>query len=581
MFRKIAIIGVLCILLGAMTPLTIVNSHRITTVATNDDPLSVTLHVIPGTMVYEGDIVNCTITGNPQVKYWQINGQNHHTLFSGDDPVLFDPEPTPLNDTYVNLTVTVVNGSSSASDTVQIQLKRLFFGDIHFHSSISDGYNKPETMYKNAITDNYLDFVCMTDHGELINQQDITPPQPIWMWLRSFVQVLKYKFLGQDEWKMEKDNVRRFNNPGNFTTFLGFEYSSGPFFPGGSPFSPNNHQDECHICFLYRDLYEDAQKYSAWNQLTFDDIFAAMNAEWEKGHLNIGFPHHPIMQIKRWGAYTVNWTFLANMIKNTSARDRVLRGAEMYSRWGLAIGKYSGTPIEWPYAPLYIRDRPEFWVENALWEWSKDARKNQRFVLEASSDTHGIDRPGSASTKNERLTSGNPSGIVAAYATHNTRGEIWDALNNCSIYGLQTLKIRANVRFDGQMALGRWINCTAPLKIQITAQSTFPGLDSSGRAMCPNGYNASELSYPIQDIWLIKKDADRGQPWCKVIGAVHPNTSLAVVEFQDPEVHPNDFYYVAIRQKGEHIGESDTLNSTGTNDEYMAFLGPVFIDRVT
>jgi len=581
MFKKIAIIGVACILLGANLPLLIVHGHGITTAATSEDLLSVTLHVTPDSIVYEGDIINCTITGNPPVKYWQINGQTHHTSFSGTDPVLFNPEATPLNDTYVNLTVTVENGSNSASDTVRIQLKRLFFGDIQFHSTISDGYNKPETMYTNAIKDNYLDFVCLTDHGEMINQRDLAPPQPVWMRIRTFVQVLLYKYLGRDEWKLLKENVQRFNNPGHFTTFLGFEYSSGPWLPGGSPFSPYNHQDVCHICFIYRDLYEDAQKYSAWDQYTFDDIFAAMNAEWEKGHLNIGFPHHPLMQATWYGAYTVNWTFLANMIKNTSARDRVLRGAEVYSRWGQAIGKYSSIPIEWPYAPLYIRDKPEFWVENGLWEWSKDARKNQRFVMEASSDTHGIDRPGSAATKNERISKVNPSGIVAAYATHNTRGEIWDALNNCSIYGLQTLKIRANVRFDGQMALGRWINCTAPLKIQITAQSAFLGLDSGGRAMCPNGYNPSELSYPIQDIWLIKKDTARGQPWCKVIGAVHPNTSLAVVEFQDSDVHPNDFYYVVIRQKGEHLGGTDTIPTNETNNEYMAFLGPVFIDNVT
>jgi hypothetical protein len=116
------------------------------------------------------------------------------------------------------------------------------------------------------------------------------------------------------------------------------------------------------------------------------------------------------------------------------------------------------------------------------------------------------------------------------------------------------------------------------LNIQVTAFSTFPGLDSSGRAMCPNGYNASELSFPIQDVWLVKKDTDRGQPWCKVIGIAHPNSSLAVVNFQDPDVHPNDFYYVVIRQQGEHLPANEPQSG---NDEYLAFLGPVFIDSVT
>jgi len=54
-------------------------------------------------VIYEGDIIDCNITGNPDVKYWQINHGNKHTTFYGDNPVIFDPEPTPLNVDYVNL----------------------------------------------------------------------------------------------------------------------------------------------------------------------------------------------------------------------------------------------------------------------------------------------------------------------------------------------------------------------------------------------------------------------------------------------------------------------------------------------
>jgi hypothetical protein len=96
--------------------------------------------------------------------------------------------------------------------------------------------------------------------------------------------------------------------------------------------------------------------------------------------------------------------------------------------------------------------------------------------------------------------------------------------------------------------------------------------------MCPNGYNTSELSHPIQDVMLVKKDASRGQPWCKIIGTAHVNSSLAVVQFQDSDVHPNDFYFVVIRQHGEHLPVDEPL---GGNDEYLAFLGPVFIETVT
>jgi hypothetical protein len=90
--------------------------------------------------------------------------------------------------------------------------------------------------------------------------------------------------------------------------------------------------------------------------------------------------------------------------------------------------------------------------------------------------------------------------------------------------------------------------------------------------MRPHAYLAGELYHPIQDIWLIKKDRDRGRPWCKVINHATLNNNIVVVNFQDYDVQPNDFYWVAIRQKGQEL-------EPGQN-EYIAFIGPVFINNV-
>jgi len=146
-------------------------------------------------------------------------------------------------------------------------------------------------------------------------------------------------------------------------------------------------------------------------------------------------------------------------------------------------------------------------------------------------------------------------------------------LNDCNNYASQCLKIRANIKIDGKQAIGKWIECTSPLEIQVTAHSTFPGIDHSGKQMKPHGYSADELDYPISDIWIIKKDTERGRPWCKVISHTTPNENTAVVEFEDADVQPNDFYWVAIRQKGQEI-------VSGKDDEYMAFIGPVFIKNI-
>ena len=73
------------------------------------DVPTVEINIEPYTEVYEGDIVDCTITGDPTIFYWQINDQSQHTTFYENNPVIFDPEPTPLDDNFVNLTVYVEN----------------------------------------------------------------------------------------------------------------------------------------------------------------------------------------------------------------------------------------------------------------------------------------------------------------------------------------------------------------------------------------------------------------------------------------------------------------------------------------
>jgi hypothetical protein len=308
-------------------------------------------------------------------------------------------------------------------------------------------------------------------------------------------------------------------------------------------------------------------------------IFKAMSKEYDKGHLNFGMPHHPQTGSGGKSIYTTNWTFLANKLKKPENRDKILRGVEVNSKWGTAIGEHytPNFPCIWPNKDSMLINQRDAWVENAMWEWSKKGFEGKKFAMMASSDTHDQNRPGSAMIGDTGGAA--PSGITAAYAVHNTREEVWDAMETCDMYATHLLKIRANVRLDGQMALGNWITCSSPLKITITAQSTFPGYDNSGKNMKPHGYLDDQLDYPIQDIWLIKKDRDKGRPWCKVINHTTPNTNTVVVNFQDYDVQPNDFYWVAIRQKGQELKSQQ--NYVEVRDEYMAFIGPVFIDNVT
>ena len=533
------------------------------------DVPTVEINIEPYMEVYEGDIVDCTITGDPTVVYWQINNQSHHTTFYENNPVIFDPEPTPLDDNYVNLTVYVENENGHNSDTVPIKLYRIYFGDIHWHTVFSDGDYKIDRQYKNAIEDNYLDFTSCSDHGELLD--GITKK---FGGLREYdgIKTIIELLLGFREWQAVKDKAIRYYDPGNFTTILGFEWTAAQWSIGGQDWTPHGWDDVGHINFYYRDIYPEAPEYSDIQKLNYDWIFKAMSKEWDKGHLNIGYPHHPLAKAGRYN-FTTNWTYLADGMKYKCCRNKILRGVETYSRWGTSIGGHftPGLPLLWPYNPKKSNNVSDSWVENALWEWSDEKLKDQRFSFIASSDTHEYDRPASALYNDSYMSA--PSGIVAVYSVHNTRRENWDAMNNCDTYATQLLKIRANVRLNGQFSYGRWINCTSPLEIRITTHSTFPGLDSSGKQMCPHGYLPDELDYPIKDIWLIKKDTERGRPWCKIINHTTPNENMNVVFFEDQNVQPNDFYWVAIRQKGQRIED-------GEYDEFMAFIGPFFINNI-
>ena len=127
-------------------------------------PPVVKINIDPYTIIYEGDIINCTITGSPTLKYWSINNQSSHTTFHYNDPIILDPEPTPLDTNYVNLSVYAENEFGSNTDSIQVIIKRIYFGDLHWHSTLSDGGFEIDEMYQNAIDDKYLDFTASTEH---------------------------------------------------------------------------------------------------------------------------------------------------------------------------------------------------------------------------------------------------------------------------------------------------------------------------------------------------------------------------------------------------------------------------------
>lgn len=79
---------------------------------------------------------------------------------------------------------------------------KLYWGDIHSHSSYSDGIGTPEEALTFARDAACLDFAALTDHDDI-------GPQ-----------------LSKEEWLHTRRVTADFNTPGHFVTLLGYEYRS-------------------------------------------------------------------------------------------------------------------------------------------------------------------------------------------------------------------------------------------------------------------------------------------------------------------------------------------------------------------
>ncbi len=75
---------------------------------------------------------------------------------------------------------------------------RLYWGDLHVHTKLSDGLGTPDSAYEFAFLDAGLDFAAVADHGQYMSDQD---------------------------WEIIQKSNKRFNMPGEFVTFNAYEYS--------------------------------------------------------------------------------------------------------------------------------------------------------------------------------------------------------------------------------------------------------------------------------------------------------------------------------------------------------------------
>jgi len=83
---------------------------------------------------------------------------------------------------------------------------QVFFGDLHVHSNLSDGYGDPEKILEYAQNWKRLDFIALNEHIE-----------------NSLCWNMGW---GADKWSHYKQCIDTYNTPGEFITIAGFEYRS-------------------------------------------------------------------------------------------------------------------------------------------------------------------------------------------------------------------------------------------------------------------------------------------------------------------------------------------------------------------
>jgi len=79
---------------------------------------------------------------------------------------------------------------------------RLYYGEIHSHTELSDGSGTGEDNFHWAREVEGLDFAALADHHE---------------------HGQSYNYTQEEKWEITKDLVERFNEPGRFVTLLGYE----------------------------------------------------------------------------------------------------------------------------------------------------------------------------------------------------------------------------------------------------------------------------------------------------------------------------------------------------------------------
>lgn len=346
---------------------------------------------------------------------------------------------------------------------------RILWGMIHGHTEMSDGHGTLDHYFSYMRDECGLDFGATGDHDHLYETSD-------------------------EMWTETQDAVARYNQPGRFTTFLGYEWAKWR----------RNGDGDRNVYYLHdrRPMYRsDEGQYP-----TPADLFRVL-----KDEKAIVIPHH-----------TANPRNFCDWKDHDPVTERLV---EIFSMWGNS--ERSGPdgnpyPLQAPYGEDPEGEYAPGFVQKAL-------ELGWRVGFTAGGDDHRA-HPGDNYKPDPGATT-YKAGLFAVYAKDNTRESIWDALWNHRCFGTTGARIIVDFNLDGHPMGSELHDTGSPRRVTVSVHGT-------------DRLASVEIVRNNKDVHVVNPNAlDAEIEWVD-------DQPLSEVNFP-PAVHavaPFTFYYVRVTQ---------------------------------
>lgn len=404
----------------------------------------------------------------------------------------------------------------------------VYFGDMHVHSNLSDGKEKPEFGYEWAKTQTKLDFAAISDHAEMLANYP-------------------------GDWDYLKQIASNYNTS-DLVTFVGFEWSANN--PDGHKniyFSDNNGI----LVSSNRNKLTPPQPDSLLEARDAPALFttlAANNVSTDLGYIII--PHHtvtkrcPIQGYEKI-VYQTDWT-------HSDPKQRLV---EIFSKWG--SNEHKNLPLVRPcdcycgyYCPTTTNPIfPAGCEASALVSVMDALSMGQVLGFTGGSDTH-LTKPGDITTDETSAATGSVEdgivdpwgGITGVYAKYKTRNSIFWALSNRRTYATTGKKIKLKFSSGVHMMGEKFQTAEKPM----FTISAFP--DGAPR---------------IKKVEIIKGVIGAPRPF-PVVAELCNNVEICETTWQDINFTANSFYYMRLTQE----------KIPGDFNEHMAWSSPIWIEKI-